>query len=199
MTGRGRCCIRGSSLSHCAVKSGDLQSDARLLAIDLVLLEALGIVTRFACQALVLCIAAIAGCWNGLRLAGVSEVVVGRRGIVFERLTLQEVLANSVVVLEGEESTFVAPRALLDARCETPMPELPHWTQAPACFLGFWELLLENLNLDAFWNLCSICLAEIRDNRHLQAACFIILVRNAGTSQALGRGHGGHILHNTAK
>lgn len=43
---------------------------------------------------------------------------------------LQAILAHTMMMLLGEEATFIAPGSLSDASLETPMPKLTHRAEA---------------------------------------------------------------------
>jgi hypothetical protein len=92
------------------------------------------------------------------------HVLVGRT-ILFERVTLQRVCTDSVVVLHGEEPALIAPRALVDAGSQPPVPELADWAQATLFFFHTWQRFLENLDIDAGWY-GDVCDFNIRAQLH---------------------------------
>mmetsp|Transcript_65340 Transcript_65340/g.168175 ORF Transcript_65340/g.168175 Transcript_65340/m.168175 type:complete len:359 (+) Transcript_65340:1203-2279(+) len=114
---------------------GDLHSDASL-ALDTVLREALPLLALLAHQAVV-----SLGAGDARSREGASLAVVNAMGLVVvlgagQRLALQAILADAVMVLRREEAALVAPRTLLDALLQPPVPELAHGAEALARRLG---------------------------------------------------------------
>lgn len=77
-------------------------------------------------------------------------------------LTLEAVLAYTMMMLLWEEATFVSPRSLSDASTKTPMPELTHGAKTFCCLLELYVSLGQDLKFDVKI-IGSQCYARLRD------------------------------------
>jgi len=146
------------------VKCCNLQSDARLFAINRILLQAILILARLSCEALVFWLAAHTRGWQRARLFGITMCVVTRGGrFRVQRIALHVVLANAMMVLKREEAALVTPRALSNARSQAPMPELTLWAQALFAFLHCGKRLIHHIDVNALRHLWYHNRASLQD------------------------------------